>query len=72
MQPLGERAVVGNEFVLGDLERVRMYVGNAVIYARVGHPLAGASTLAQIVDAEWVVTSRRHGAVRESPVVSLI
>jgi DNA-binding transcriptional LysR family regulator len=44
------------KFLLGDLERARMYVGNAVIYARVGHPLAGASTLAQIVDAEWVVT----------------
>lgn len=55
------------KFVLGDLERVRMYVGNAVIYARVGHPLAGASTLAQIVDAEWVVTgvARTPGNVIE-------
>lgn len=44
------------KFLLGDLERARMYVGNPVIYARVGHPLAGASTLAQIADAEWVVT----------------
>ena len=44
------------KFLLGNLERVRMYEGNAVIYARVGHPMVAASTLAQIVDAEWVVT----------------
>jgi len=44
------------KFLLGDLESVRMYEGNAMIYARVGHPMVAATTLGQLVDAEWVVT----------------
>lgn len=48
-------APMPRKFPLNKLKRHVMYVGDPVIYARVGHPLADASTLAEIARAEWVV-----------------
>ena len=48
-------APIPRKFPLGQLKRHVMYVGDPVIYARIGHPLAKASTLSQIARAEWVV-----------------
>jgi LysR family transcriptional regulator, regulator of abg operon len=49
-------APIPRKFPLGQLRRHVMYVGDPIIYARVGHPLAKASTLSQIARADWVVT----------------
>ena len=48
-------APIPRKFPLGQLRRHVMYVGDPIIYARVGHPLAKASTLSQIARADWVV-----------------
>lgn len=42
-------------FAPKDLERHVMYIGDPVIYARLGHPLQKATTLSDVADAEWVV-----------------
>ncbi|MBL0421923.1 LysR family transcriptional regulator [Ramlibacter sp. AW1] len=47
----------------------KLFDNQRVVLARKGHPLAGATSLAQLVGAEWVTTSVTHRAEDElSPV----
>lgn len=40
------------------LRRSVLYASSPVVYARIGHPMAGARSLAEIRDARWVVEGR--------------
>lgn len=51
-------APLPRKFRLTNLHRHVLYIGMPVIYARVNHPLAGAHSLAEIAQANWVVASR--------------
>ena len=48
-------APLPRRFPMRRLDRHVMYIGDPVIYARMGHPLQGARTLADVADADWVV-----------------
>lgn len=48
-------APLPRRFPMRRLDRHVMYIGDPVIYARMGHPLQGARTLAEVADADWVV-----------------
>ena len=51
--------------VAGDLVSERLFDNERVVLARKGHPLTGAKSLAELVDAEWVTTSVTHRAEDE-------
>ena len=48
-------APLPRRFPTKTLHKQMMYVGDPVIYARVGHPLQAARTLADVAQADWVV-----------------
>jgi LysR family transcriptional regulator of abg operon len=53
----------------GELLVENLFENERVVMARKGHPLAGAKSLAELVDAEWITTSVTHKAEDElSPV----
>ncbi|NML43890.1 LysR family transcriptional regulator [Ramlibacter sp. G-1-2-2] len=49
----------------GELTVEKLFDNERVVLARKGHPLAGARSLAELVDAEWVTTSVTHRAEDE-------
>ncbi|MFC7514603.1 LysR family transcriptional regulator [Herbaspirillum sp. GCM10030257] len=48
-----------------DLRREKLFDNTRVILGRKGHPLANASSLAELVDAEWITTSITANANEE-------
>lgn len=48
-------APLPRRFPMRELERHVMYIGDPVIYARLGHPLQSARSLAEVAQADWVV-----------------
>ncbi len=51
--------------VPGELQAEKLFDNTRVILGRKGHPLAGASSLADLIDAEWISTSITHKAEEE-------
>jgi LysR family transcriptional regulator of abg operon len=55
--------------ISGDLSAEKMFDNRRVVVGRRGHPLAGATSLAQLAGAEWVSSSVTHKAEDElSPI----
>lgn len=48
-----------------DLQMVKLFDNTRVVLARKGHPLAGARSLAELIDATWVTTSITNHAEAE-------
>lgn len=51
--------------VPGELQVEKLFDNTRVILGRKGHPLAQASSLRELVDAEWITTSITHKAEEE-------
>lgn len=54
---------------LHDMETTRLFDADVAVMARRGHPLAGARTLAELRDAEWVST--RHKTQRSNRLLAM-
>ncbi|GAA5235991.1 LysR family transcriptional regulator [Verticiella sediminum] len=49
----------------GELQVEKLFDNTRVILGRTGHPLAGATSLRELVDAQWITTSITHKAEEE-------